>query len=429
MSKFQLILTGLFALFIIGGVIAFAAFRANKDSDATKTVLWGTVESKTINKLLADARITNKKEINVDYVKKNIITFEQDLVEALAKGAGPDMILLPHDLILSQSDKAYIIPYKSFSERLFKDTFIQGSELFLSPGGVIGLPFSVDPIVMYWNRDIFVSEGLPKPPKTWDEFFSLSDKLTKRDVNGNITQSIVALGDFRNVLHAKEILTTLTIQSGDPIIILDKAGRMRSVLGDRFGTSLVPAEEALRFFTEFANPSKTTYSWNRSLPDSLTAFLGGKLAVYFGYASEISSIRDKNPNLNFDVATLPQIKDSRVPATYGDMQALVILKSSPNITASYIAVTTLVSDQLALNWSKASGLPPTKISLLLDKPTDAYKSVFYNSAIITKAWFDPSPRETSKIFSDMVDNVTSGKLRLSDAVREASASIGDILRR
>jgi ABC-type glycerol-3-phosphate transport system substrate-binding protein len=282
---------------------------------------------------------------------------------------------------------------------------------------------------MYWNRDIFVSEGLPKPPKTWDEFFSLSDKLTKRDVNGNITQSIVALGDFRNVLHAKEILTTLTIQSGDPIIILDKAGRMRSVLGDRFGTSLVPAEEALRFFTEFANPSKTTYSWNRSLPDSLTAFLGGKLAVYFGYASEISSIRDKNPNLNFDVATLPQIKDSRVPATYGDMQALVILKSSPNITASYIAVTTLVSDQLALNWSKASGLPPTKISLLLDKPTDAYKSVFYNSAIITKAWFDPSPRETSKIFSDMVDNVTSGKLRLSDAVREASASIGDILRR
>jgi hypothetical protein len=92
-------------------------------------------------------------------------------------------------------------------------------------------------------------------------------------------------------------------------------------------------------------------------------------------------------------------------------------------------VTTLVSDQLALNWSKASGLPPTKISLLLDKPTDAYKSVFYNSAIITKAWFDPSPRETSKIFSDMVDNVTSGKLRLSDAVREASASIGDILRR
>lgn len=429
MSKFQLILTGLCVIFIFGGVLAFATFRANKDSQAPEITLWGTLNNVDIQEVLSDARITNKAELNVNYVEKASATFETDLVEALARGEGPDMILMPHDLIVRQSDKAYIIPYKNYTERLFRDSFIQGSELFLTPDGVLGLPFSVDPLVMYWNRDLFLSAGLSKPPKLWGEFFEIGKKLTKKDASGNITQSVIALGDFRNVKNAKEILVALTLQAGDPIVIRDSDGSFDSVFGLRQNTMLVPAEEALRFFTEFSNPSKSSYSWNRSLTDSLTAFVGGKLAVYFGFASELKIIREKNPNLNFDVALLPQIKDAPVPKTYGAFNSFVILKTSKNIPAAYTAAVTLTSSPLVSNWSRISGLPPVRSDLLLDTPTDAYKSILYSSALIAQTWLDPQPAYSLRTFSDMVDNVTSGKLRLSEAVRETEVLFSEIVER
>ena len=429
MTKFQLIVTGLCAIFLVGGVAAFATFRANQNAQAPEITLWGSLDTSDFQKILSDARITNKAQLNIRYVEKPAQNLEKDLVEALARGEGPDMILMPHDLIVRQSDKAYVIPYKSYTERLFKDSFIQGAELFLAPDGVLGLPFSVDPLVMYWNRDIFLAAGLPKAPKLWGEFFFFVPKLTKKDASGNITQSVIALGDFRNVKNAKEILVALTTQAGDPIIVRKADGSFDSVFGSRQNSMLVPAEEALRFFTEFSNPSKSSYSWNRSLTDALTAFVGGKLAVYFGFASELETIREKNPNLNFDVALLPQIKDAPVPKTYGALHAFVILKTSKNIPAAYTAAVTLTSSPFVSNWARTSGLPPVRTDLLLDTPTDAYKSILYSSALIAQAWFDPWPAYSLRVLSDMVDNVTSGKLRLSEGVRETSVLFDDTVGR
>jgi len=40
--------------------------------------------------------------------------------------------------------------------------------------------------------------------------------------------------------------------------------------------SYFPAQEALRFYTDFANPGKEVYSWNEKMPNSIEALFKGK---------------------------------------------------------------------------------------------------------------------------------------------------------
>ena len=108
------------------------------------------------------------------------------------------------------------------------NTFIQQAELYLKTDGSLAVPFIVDPLVMYWNRDSFTNAGIATPPKFWDEFTGLNTKLTQKDVNSNIRKSAIAMGEFTNISHAREILGTLFLQSGNPVTYRDTTGAIVS---------------------------------------------------------------------------------------------------------------------------------------------------------------------------------------------------------
>ncbi|HEU0081206.1 MAG TPA: extracellular solute-binding protein [Candidatus Paceibacterota bacterium] len=425
MSRFQLIFTGVLVAFGIGGAILFAVSKNTSNQGAPATVMWGTLKAGAVSALLSDVSADYRSSLNVTYVQKDADSFESDLIAALARGAGPDMVLLPQDLILKQLDKFYVVPFSSYSERSFKSSFIQEGELYLTPEGIVGFPFSLDPLVMYWNRDIFADAGAALPPKTWAEFFTLAPQATKKDANGNITQSLAAFGEARNVAHYKDVLALLALQAGTPIVGANAQGYLSSRLADR-GSSLVPGEEALSFYTEFSNPAKASYTWNRSLPQDRNAFAAGRLGLYFGYASELSSIRAANPNLNFDVAPLPQTGQKKV--TFGSMTAIALLKASKNLNAAFMAAATLTSAPVQQAWVEASGYAPVRRDMLASLPGDAYKAVFYQSALTSNAWLDPNREGTDDVFWRMIENVTSGKLRVSESVRAASQEIDGLIR-
>ena len=103
----------------------------------------------------------------------------------------------------------------------------------------------------------------------------------------------------------------LILQTGNDIIERTDEG-LESVINRAVDITGSPAESAVRFFMEFSNPSKRTHSWNRGMPESKDTFSAGDLAVYFGLASELSDISLKTPHLNFDVAVVPQIRDSNL---------------------------------------------------------------------------------------------------------------------
>jgi len=62
-------------------------------------------------------------------------------------------------------NKLYTIPYAAYTERTFRDTNIDGAQLFLSTTGVTALPLLVDPLVTYYNKDILAAKKLCYPAK------------------------------------------------------------------------------------------------------------------------------------------------------------------------------------------------------------------------------------------------------------------------
>ena len=428
MSFFQTTLLLVFGFFIIFAVLVFSGilpiFKATPDGVGGEVVLWGTLPATSFEAPLDALNEENKESFSVRYVEKSAASFDTALVEALASGVGPDMVLLPQDLIVRHENKVLPLPYESFSARAFRDAFVEEGELYLRADGILALPFSVDPMVMYWNRDIFSGAGLGKPPEEWDAFLSLAPKLTKKDAALSITQSTIAFGDSVNVAHAKDILAMLIMQAGNPIVESAEGAR-RVTLRDQRGLVTAPAQSALRFYTDFANPSKLVYSWNRSLPDSRETFAAGDLAVYFGYASERTGLAAQSPRLNFDAVVVPQTKDAERKATFGKMTGVAVLKNSRNSTTAFYAAFALTGEDFEEAFSAVSGVPPARRDVLASKRrgADALASVFYDSALISHAWLDPRPDETERIFDAMVQNVLSGRSATSAAVSQAHEAL------
>src|SRR3989338_1444800 len=188
-----------------------------------------------------------------------------------------------------------------------------------------------------------------------------------------------------------------------------------------------PAIRLLQKRTEFSDPSKPVYSWNRSFPDSDNVFSAENLAFYFGYASELQSLVNKNPNQNFFVAPMPQIKNSNFKLTGARVTGLAISSFSKNFDTAFTAASLMTNGDFASKFAAALDTPPARRDLLATKPADAYSPIFYSSALYAKSWLDPSPEDTDNIFSGMVNAVLSNNLSVGDAVKDASSKLSLLL--
>ncbi|MFA5931770.1 MAG: extracellular solute-binding protein [Candidatus Paceibacterota bacterium] len=425
-GNFQLITIIVFIAAAIFGILVFSgAIPLGKSSTGSlgNVTLWGTVPNVAIAAPLKDFNTANPTFV-VTYIQKSADTFDQDLLEALAAGTGPDMFFLPDNLTFHYSNKIFPIPYTSYPLATFKNVFAGAGEVFLTGKGISAFPISIDPLMMYYNRSILDANGVIYPPKTWDEMASVVPTLTKKDNSNQIIKSAIALGHFSNISHAKDILATLFMQAGNPII-KEKEGVFNSTLDTQIGNYNLPS--ILKFYTDFADPNNAVYSWNKSFPNSNDAFSKEDLAFYFGYASELQSLVNRNPNENFFVASVPQIKSSTFKATGARVTGIAISSFSKNFNAAFLAASLMATGDFASRFALATGVAPARRDLLATKPNDAYSPIFYNSALYAKSWLDPSPKDTDNIFGGMINNVLSGNLSVTDAIKDGSSKMSLLL--
>lgn len=426
MSKFQIILLTVFGVAIVVAVAVFSLYRGAANNIATITI-WGDITSTDFYSLLNTPTLSRDRTLSVNYVDKSNKDIDAEFTEALARGTGPDLVLITQDKFWKYKPKLVAIPYASLSEADFKNTFVEEGELFLDPTGVYALPFAIDPMVLFYNRDLLSASGHAKPLAYWDEIYDLATDLSKLDSGGNLVSSVMALGEAANIPNAKEILSLLLLQAGTPITGF-VGGDLRSMLNYNFDLPIAPGESALNFYTQFSNPARVYYSWNRSLIDAQTHFASGDAAYYLGFASELRVLRSKNPTLNFGITYVPQSRVSGKKITYGKVYGLAISRGSRNPTAAFATARTLISKESSLSLSEILILPSPRRDLLAVKPTDAVFSVFYDAALQSKGWLDPDPVATRNIFREAIESITSGQARTSEALGEASQEIDRLIK-
>ena len=425
MRPFQIILVSLFGALAIGGLIMFATFRGfSGDNDPMRNgvTIWGTLDDRAFTEVLGDISAKDQKWGKVKYYRKDQNTFVTTLVNAIAEGTGPDMIVLPQDLIVLESTKIQPISYAAYSERTFKDSFVDGASVFALPAGIYGIPFAVDPLMMYWNRNTFSSAGFAYPPRTWEELVSATTPaLTLRTDANDIKKSAVAFGEYSNIQNAKAVLLMLLLQAGSTLVTITD-GTFHVDLNINDGRANVPpADAALRFYTQFSNPTKTTYSWNRAQKNDRDMFLSEDLALYFGFGSEYHALAAGNANINFDVTEVPQVaQNGGTKRGYGTFYAFAIPKSAKNPSGAYEAAQGLALGAYTDSLIRKLGLAPARRDLIAAGNGTASGDVIYRAALVAHAWLDPNPQQSDNIFKDMIEAVTSGRSKISEVIDDAT---------
>ncbi len=431
-SNFQIIVIVLF-LFAGGlGILVFSGIipignKAQEKGGGGTVVLWGTENSGLVNPLVEDFNQKNPS-FAVKYVQKSSENFNQDLLEALASNTGPDLIFLSNDLAFYYADKIFNIPYTSYPLSSFKNNFAGAGEVFLNSGGVLAFPMSIDPLVMYYNRTILDDNEIVYPPKTWNELVNIIPKLNQKYNLGQLKKSTVALGHFSNIVHAKEIISMLFMQLGNPIVS-ERSQPNATESGGKFVSTLSNSnlDSILKFYTDFADPSKSIYSWNRSFSNSRDEFSAENLIFYFGYASEVKSLINKNPNQNFLVAPIPQIKNSKFKSTFARVTGLSVLSSSKNFRSAFSVAGLMASSDFSTKFALAQGKVPPRRDALAIQQNDAYFPTFYASALFARSYLDPSPKDTNDIFRRMVDGVISNRNSVGQALQNAHNELNLLL--
>src|SRR3989344_1605793 len=390
MNKLQIIIIGgaiiiaVVAVLIVTGIVP--GLKTDGESGVS-IVMWGFDDESAVRDLVLKFA-ESRQNFDARYSKKDIVSFESDFLNAIARGEAPDIVVFPSDYLKKHKDKLSASPAILFTEREIIQQYIEAASVFLgTKKEVLGAPFYADPLALFINNDLFTKNFIASPPKTWDEFLNDAAKLTRKDSSGNIVISGAALGRAENIQNAPLILTTLFLQS-----VID-----------------------------FANPKKNSQSWSGALPEARDAFINGKLAMYFGKISEYNEIKNKNAHLSFSVALLPQLAGAQRPVTGGEIFALAVPKASKAQLQAWQFIQFLASAENSASYADKTGNVSPRRAVLPVYQKESILSVFANSVLALKLWPNPDPQRADQIFRTLIEDMAIGRFTLRDSLEKAKA--------
>src|SRR3989339_978681 len=342
MDKLKLKVTIIIALvtIVVGGGIVYGVFFAKGDYKGTLNV-WVIFGDRDDYKgaIAAFQKIHRKVKINV--VLKNPNTYEKELVESLAEGIGPDIMMVHNSWLPKYKNILTALPSSistkySFGLREYQNDLVEViTQDFVDSGQIYAMPLSTDTLQLYWNKDLFNTAGITYPPRTWDEVVQYVPKLTLKDARNNITQSAISLGTADNINRASDVLSLLMLQTGTKMTDDKNIRATFQSLASKNGKDYNPGETALSFYVSFANPANLNYSWNSGMNYSINVFTQGRLAMMINYAYNFDKIKSDNPRLNFSVAPIPQTSDVSKSLTFANYWAYGVSNHSANYEVAW----------------------------------------------------------------------------------------------
>lgn len=397
------------------------------------------------------------KNVSFDYRTLRYDEYQDELLRALAEGTGPDVFSIHNSwigqyesLILPLPD-SLTIPYSEIRGTIKKETVVtlkeeptmtireietnfvdavaddvvrdyQPNPKEEAEERIFGIPYSVDTLALFYNKDLLNAAGIAEAPKTWEEFQDDVELLTTIGANDAIVQSGAAIGTSRNVERAFDVLSLLMMQNGT--VMADSRGN--ATFGNELDDNTLPGADAVRFYVEFADPLKSVYTWNADQPGSFDSFTSGKTAMFLGYSYHIPLIRARSPKLEFAVAPVPQISTGRT-VNYANYWVETVSKSTANPDWAWDFIQFAADADQVDSYLAAAGKPTALRSLINGQLLDDDLAVFVGQLLTAKSWYlgnDASVAEAA--FLDLIDATLAGG-ELERLIRDAQNKVNQTL--
>jgi ABC-type glycerol-3-phosphate transport system substrate-binding protein len=315
--------------------------------------------------------------VTIQYTKKTFADYELDSLDSLAARNGPDIWMVRSDWMAQHVDKLAPAPHALFEEQ--GQSYLAGYQArfpdVVYQSGVVGreiygLPFSVDTLVLYANRDLLndvrrtldnsddpaVAGGndLRDAPVTWEDLIRYAKLLEQRD-KGRITRAGVALG-ANNVAESADILSALMLQAGTQLTSVNRTSATFNLSQTgASGQAVTPGKEALQFFRSFSDSGSSHSTWPADFPNSVDAFKQGKVAMIVNYGFLRNQLAQDAPTLTLQLWPLPQIAGATAAIDYANFWFETVTKSSshPDVAWDFL---NFAFSQVG-NYDQATGRP------------------------------------------------------------------------
>lgn len=391
----------------------------------------------------------NKYNITVNYLKKDFNEYEYNFTNALAAKQGPDILMLRNDWIPKHQDKLVPAPKEIITIEKFKEKFpdVVVNEVTTSDGQILGLPMSLDTLVLFYNTKHFgdkyneyvdmkkSEEGrklFTKPPYNWNDLITVANILTEKN-GSEIKRAGVALGSAANISPAKDILSALILQNSGVMLAPDKKNATFNLaITDQANQQYYAGTKAVDFYTSFAKASSDNYTWSESMPDSLDAFIQGKASMIIDYPYITKTLAEKAPNLKYEIAPFPQIGGAKFPVDYASYWLEAVTNNSQNPTIAWDFLNYIVNEKLDSYLSATKRISPERVEV--DQATWVDGRSNSSSGSPTKfqkataqTWYKGYyPEKVNNVILDLISNVLHGQ-NSQNAIDKAASDVTTLL--
>lgn len=437
--------TVLASTLLMTGTGCFGGSASSATTSKITLKVWGVFDEKDAWKEIISGYESTHPNVSVEYTKMRFEEYQDDLVQAIAEGKGPDIFAVHNtwiggftDLLEPMPDAVTVAHLETqgtlrkeqvlvsssqatLSMKALKQNFIpavvsdvvlpyQETEKSDPVDRIYALPMGVDTLGLFYNQDMLNTAGIPQPPATWSDFQQATTLLTKLDAVGAITQSAVGMGTYENVERATDILSVLMMQNGAQMV--DDRGKVAfNQIPEGTPRDVNPGLDAVRFYTDFANPTKEVYTWNSSQSSSLEAFVNGNAAMFLGYSYHLPIIRTLAPKLNVGVAALPQISVAGdvQQANFGNYWAEGVSRDSKYTDDAWNFILYATAAENVGSYLSAAGKPTALRSLIDDQLNDENIGVFAQELLTAETWYRGKDVDAAeKAMGKMVDDILEG---------------------
>ncbi|OGM96334.1 MAG: hypothetical protein A3B86_04305 [Candidatus Yanofskybacteria bacterium RIFCSPHIGHO2_02_FULL_38_22b] len=433
-NKVFYLLTGLVVIIVIA-LVALIVFRVGNiggEQEQATLEFWGVFDSRQDLVDVINGFRQIEPGVRINYKQIPFEDYERELVNSLAAGTGPDVFMIHHTWMAKHRDKLAPMPtisskedYKFMTPVEFQSQFVDVAyKDLVFENKIYALPLYVDTLAIFYNKDMLNTAGITRPPKNWEEFNQDAELLTKFDGRGNITQSGAAMGTARNINRSTDILAALMIQNGTQMTDAGNTAATftRNVSGQRTG------ENALQYYTDFANPAKTVYSWNDEQHYSIDAFVEGNTAMMINYSHQIPTLSARYQRLNFGIAPLPQFSEIDAK-NYANFLAVAVSAQSKNQGVAWRFLSYMASKDGTLAYLTKTSRPSARRDLIEFQRNDPMLGVFAVQALSARSWYQADNDSIDQIFADMIEDVNVKKFKIRDALQSAEAKVTTLMSR
>lgn len=359
------------------------------------------------------------------------------ILNEMAEGKGPDIFSMQNTWFTSNYRKISPMPEKIGSVKDFENTFVDVAfnDLVktddMGVKQIFGLPMTVDTLALYYNKDHFEDRIAErgKPSLTWEGIKEDVALLNKEDTSlDRFEVSGIALGRADNISRAVDILYLLFLQYG--VEFYNNLISEATFGNSQGGAGNFPANEALEFFTSFADSTNKNYSWNeyvvdnnKSIPE-IEAFARGDVSMIIGYAytydlilNQIGVLKTAGASTikesSVRVAPIPQLYDPEVSSdkrvTYASYFAETVSRNTKHADIAWDFLVFLSSKTSQEYYFEELNKPTSRRDLLKKQTEHPIYGVFASQTGFAESFPIIDYYRYKELFEDVVYRALNGE--------------------